>query len=392
MSDFEQKLITLLSSPHYHELAAYKPPFDPFDVMGVSGRELSYSSVLSWLLGDPANKAFRQKFVSSIAPSLGNALDAGRDEPIDVKPEYGDDEAGRIDVFVHLPSLNLAVAIEVKVWADEGSDQISRYQDFLARKYPHCTKVVVFLTRLGNPPTTACPASDVPVLNMCWRKIADIIDECSGQGEEHDFCAQFRKHIYRSLLMDRDERRMVIDLLHEGDNIKTMRKIIDNYPDLGDEEYVEKWKRIVADVISENATKLELEIYPSRGKNKKELKIGVPKWTDAGLPFTLMLYNYKNSAVRVMLHEENYDRARGPLDEFSKSSEGIVGRFPKIAGWNVWHSVLASDGTQEEVQKTIIGPEIFEAIFWEQVEKKLRSQLVPLLPLINGWLTRKPPS
>ena len=71
--------------------------------------------------------------------------------------------------------------------------------------------------------------------------------------------------------MDRDERSMVIDLLHEGDNSKTLRKIIDNYPHLGDEDYVEKWESIVAKVISESG--LELLKYPVHGNAKtKELK------------------------------------------------------------------------------------------------------------------------
>ena len=303
MSDFEQKIIQLLSSPHYQELAAYKPPFDPLQVVGVPGRELSYSSVLSWLLSDPANRTFRREFVSWIATRPGlvleNELDTRCDEPIDVKREYGDDEAGRIDVFVRLLSLNLAVAIEVKVWADEGTDQISRYQDFLAREFPHWTKVVVFLTPLGNSPTTACRRTDVPVLSMSWRRIANIIDKCSGRGEEHDFRVQFRNHIDRSVLMDREERRIVIDLLKEGDNIETIRKIIDNYPHLGNEEYVKRYTRVVANVLSEDQSKLKLIKYSIHG-NVKELKIEVPKWNDVGLPFTLMLYKYQHSAVRVL--------------------------------------------------------------------------------------------
>ena len=382
MSDFEHKIIQLLSSPHYQELAAYKPPFDPFQVVGVPGRELSHSRVLSWLLSDPANRTFRREFVSWI---LGNELDTRCDEPIDVKREYGDDKAGRIDVFAHLPSLDLAVAIEVKVWADEGTDQISRYQDFLGRMFPHCTtkKVVVFLTRLGNSPTTACKRTDVPVLRMSWRRIADIIGECSGRGEEHDFRVQFRKHIYRSVLMDREERRIVIDLLKKEDNIETIRKIIDNYPHLGNEEYVKRYTCIVANVLSEDQSKLNLIKNPGRGNVVKELKIEVPKWNDAGLPFTLMLYKYQNSAVRVLLSCEAYDRDTDSLKKFSKSSNGIVGDFPKLVSWSYWHSVLASDGNQAEAHETVIDAEIFEGIFWEQVEEKLRSQLEPLLPLIH---------
>ena len=61
MNDFQQAIIRLKSSPHYQKLATYKPPFDPFEVMGVPYRELSHSKVLGWLLSDDANGEFRQK-------------------------------------------------------------------------------------------------------------------------------------------------------------------------------------------------------------------------------------------------------------------------------------------------------------------------------------------
>lgn len=190
--------------------------------------------------------------------------------------------------------------------------------------------------------------------------------------------------------MDREERRIVIDLLKEGDNTKTIRKIIDNYPNLGNEEYVKRYTCIVADVLSEDQSKLTLIKHPGRG-NVKELKIEVPKWNGAGLPFTLMLCKDQNAVVRVLLSCEAYDQHTDSLKEFSKSSNGIVGDFPKLVGWSYWHSVLASDGNQAEVHETIIDVEIFEDTFWKQVEEKLRSQLKPLLPLMDAWLTRKLP-
>ena len=187
--------------------------------------------------------------------------------------------------------------------------------------------------------------------------------------------------------MDKEEREIVIDLLKEGDNIRTIRKIIDNYPHLGNKEYENKYTGIVANIISEDKSELDVFKYPSRG-SVKELKIRVPKWTDAGLPFTLMLYKYDNAAVRVLLSQDAYDRNKDLIDTFSDFSKAI-GNFPKVAGWGYWHSVLASDGNQAEVQETIIGAEIFEDEFWNQVQKKLERQMSVLLPLIHDWLAKE---
>ena len=385
MSDFAREIIQLLSSRHYHELAAFNPPFDPLATLAVSGRELSYSSVLSWLLRDPANGQFKQRFLCRIARNTEIELDAHPDEPIKVQREYGDQEAGRIDVFVNFPKLELAVAIEVKVWAEEGPCQISRYQTFLARRFADSTKLVVFLTRFGDSPLTAHESPDVPVLNMSWREIADMIGKCTGHGEEHDFRVQFKRHIYRSVLMDSEnERKIVIDLLKQGDNARTISKIIDNYPHLGNEEYVRRFKTVVSEVTSESA--LDLQKYRSRGRDVTELKITIPRWNTGGLPFTLMLYKYRNSAVRVLLHSDDLNRTPNTLNEFARSSGNVVGDFPQVAYWGTWHSVLQSHGGLEEPPETLIDAEIFEDSFWPKVRTKLKEQLCPLMPLINGRL------
>ena len=387
MNELKHNVIRLLSSPHFQEIATYRSPFDPLQVLGISGRELSYSNVLAWLLSHPENSGFRRKFLSVVADFTGVTLDVDCSVPVRVNREYGDKRAGRIDLFLHAPTQNIVVAIEVKVWSEEGDDQISRYQEFLARRYPRCRRAVVFLTRFGVSPATACEQIDVPVLSMSWGKIADMIGALSGRGDEHEFRGQFRSHIRRSLLMEKDEREIVIDLLREGDNIRTIRKIIDNYPHLGNKEYENKYTDIVANIISEDKSELDVFKYPSRG-NAKELKIRVPKWTDAGLPFTLMLYKYDNAAVRVLLSQDEYDHNKDLINTFSNSSR-VIGSFPKVAGWGYWHSVLASDGNQAEVQETIIDAEIFEDEFWNQVQQKLDRQMNNLLPLIHDWLAKE---
>ena len=388
MNELKHKIIHLLSSPNFQKLATYRSPFDPLLVMGITGRELSYSNVLAWLLSHPENSDFRREFLSVVANFTGVTLDAGCSVPVRVNREHGDNKAGRIDLFVHVPCLKLVVAIEVKIWSEEGADQISRYQDFLARRYLQHRKAVVFLTRFGISPATACEQIDVPVLSMSWGKIADMIGACSGRGDEHEFRGQFRSHIRRSLLMDREEREIVIDLLKEGDNVRTIRRIIDNYPHLGNKEYENEYTGIVANIISEDESELDVSKYRSRG-SVKELKIRVPKWTDAGLPFTLMLYKYDNAAVRVLLSQDAYERNKDVIDTFSESSEGAIGSFPKVTGWGYWHSVLASDGNQAEVQETIIDAEIFEKEFWKQVQERLERQMNVLLPLIHDWLAKE---
>ena len=131
----KDEIIRLLSSSHYQSLAGYKPPFDPFDALGVSGREMSYSSMLYWFLTDPGNDTFKKKFFEWLSEewTLDNPGVNYDDQKIEVKKEYSIGNL-RFDLFVHVPS-HLAVCIEIKVWSGEGDNQIRAYQEILEKKY-----------------------------------------------------------------------------------------------------------------------------------------------------------------------------------------------------------------------------------------------------------------
>jgi len=383
MRDLQQKIFQLLSSRHYQKLATYRPPFQPLAVLGITHRELSFSGVLCWLLNDSENKKFRHEFLLSITRKLGLDYPDGFDEPIIVRREYGDAEAGRIDLFVQLESLDLVVAIEVKVRAGEGDDQISRYQEFLQRQYKHNnSKAVVYITPFGGSPATASDQSDVRVLPVSWKSIADILDDCTGHGEIHDFRVQFSKHIRRSVLMHQEEKQIVIDFLKEGENAKTIRRIMQYLPDLGEDEYIEKYKRIVANVLSMDESNLILEKHSHKSRTA-ELKITVKDWNDAGMPITLMLYNGETTALRVLIWSQLYKSNADLLRDFSRTSNGLVGNFPKLSGWTCWRSVIATDGDRAVPPESVVGYEIFHDKFWDKVEERLREQIGRLLPLIQ---------
>lgn len=400
MSDFQNAVIKLLSSPHYKELATYEPPFNPFEIVGATHRELIHSSVLAWLLRDEANKEFRQRFVDKIATdkpeldlSVPNDPEDPRLKPKIVETEKGD-KTSRYDVSVYFEALKLVIGIEVKVWAGEQQEQVKRYQDLLCQKHPDDKKVVVFLTPRGRRSETADKNNvHVPVLAMSWGCVSEIIREMrSASGDENSFRMQFSQHIERNIVMnEREEKRIVRELLSEGDNEETLDKIIRNMPSLQD--YSAQWKRIVAEVCGVKEDNLEEEIWPKRGI-VKELKIRIPEWRDAGLPFTVMLYKYQNASVRILLFQDDCLEGSEPkaeLREFANCSDGVVNsEFPKLEGWDVWYSVLTKDGTNGEPEHTLID-DIWSKDYAEKVEKRLREQIEDsgLLQQIKEWIEIK---
>ena len=246
MSNLDNAIELLKESRYYRELRDYKPRFNPFEVMSVPYRELTHSSVLAWLLMDRTNKKFRQQFVAWIA-NQENGLDEkakdklkfyyAEDDDIEVRCEYGDSEHGRIDVFARFPDLKLAIAIEVKIWAGEQYKQIDRYQGFLKKKYPRHTKMVIFLTPWGYKPVSDVEKfDDVPVLVMSWGTIAEIIDKVNNTSDElvekYIFRKQFSQHIKRNIIMEKDEKHLVRNLLSDPGHAETIQKIFNNMPSL----------------------------------------------------------------------------------------------------------------------------------------------------------------
>ena len=64
--------------------------------------------------------------------------------------------------------------------------------------------------------------------------------------------------------MEQGARDIVIDFLKEGNNANTVRKIIDNYPHLGESRYMDQYKDIVADIVGVEKAGLEVRKYGKR--------------------------------------------------------------------------------------------------------------------------------
>ena len=450
MSDLQQNaVIKLMSSPHYKELAAYESPFNPFEIVGATHLELIHSSVLAWLLKDETNKEFRQKFVICVLAWLLEdeankkfrqrhdtwitwiknnivakaeteesliRLQSVLEDPI-VKTEEGD-QSSRYDISVCFKSLKLVIGIEVKVWAPEKQpDQVKKYQNLLCEKYPdpHCkrAKVLVFLTPKGQKPTTADENKevDVPVLAMSWGCVSDIIREMRATlGNENDFRMQFSQHIERNIIIiEKEEQRIVRKLLSEGDNEKILDKIIDERPsDILSESdaetldkiiknmplqgYSAQWKKIVAEVCGVKEGNLEVKTYP-QGGIVRELKIRIPEWSKAGLPFTVMLHKYQNAdaGVRILLYTGHYPKDDAELKKFANHSNDVVDdKFSPLTLWD-WRSVLTKDEANNEPEHTLID-NIWSEGWEEKVKNRLREQIGGsggLLEQINEWIKTK---
>ena len=382
----------LLNSGCLDEIPGFEREFDMYELMGIQWKEQWHSNVLAWMLEHRFD--FQKSFFSFIQQKLNCSFEFNRNGKINAHREFSDSEYGRIDVVAHYRCTNteLVVGIEVKVLANEGGDQIKRYQELLSEKFSTEKCCVVFLTLDGHSPKFE--DSDVKVIPMSWKDVSKCIEvDTVKQQDQQYFLKQFKSHLERITSMNSQETEILKEFLQKkscnDDHRETIRRIVEIYPKF--DEYKGKFRDTVAKVLGKERDELIDFIY-RENKICRELKVEVEKWKIAGLPITFMLFDYDfRYEVRILLHNipvngEKVNELNKYLDE---DRVGMKLDFQKISEWDYWCTVLPSDHGRNQVDDALIKAQIYEDKFWKFVEEKLESQAKPLVGPIDKWIEKQ---
>ena len=125
-------------------------------IIGVQWSEAVHSNFLAWLLNPTANHRIGDYFLKNFL------LLTGEPSEIDAVANWADDSKvqlewpcavdgidGRLDILVVNRSARFLCAIENKILASEGGDQLTRYRKGLAAAYPNFTRRHIFLSPWG---------------------------------------------------------------------------------------------------------------------------------------------------------------------------------------------------------------------------------------------------
>lgn len=150
------------------------PRFNVFNALGVVRKEVIQSRFLAYLLSPLEQHKQDAKFLNAFLIQIGVApIVESEWARVKVYPEYPLDEYGRIDILITAPEL--LVAIENKVDAGEGIDQIRRYQEWMGlEKNKQNKKTLVFLTPDGRESKTANPKSIFIPFLLSYAELAEI--------------------------------------------------------------------------------------------------------------------------------------------------------------------------------------------------------------------------
>ncbi|MES2321870.1 MAG: PD-(D/E)XK nuclease family protein [Pseudomonadota bacterium] len=128
--------------------------FNIFDAVKMSTQEIRHSSFLAFLLNPEEAHGLGDKFLRAILLSTtSTCIDPTVSRLAIAVSDCSNAlvycERDRIDITVQIPELKLIFAIENKIRATEGIDQLQRYRETAERRYPDHKFVGCFLTPDG---------------------------------------------------------------------------------------------------------------------------------------------------------------------------------------------------------------------------------------------------
>ena len=138
-------------------------PFGLFDTLGLARRETAHTAALAWLLDPRQSHGFGTALLRALLLHVSAASGQPELQVEHVAAEHravlGGKHQGRIDVFALGAWTDggeaispWVLAIEAKIDADEGEDQLARYEQWIDAYHSNKEKYRVFLTPEGRCP------------------------------------------------------------------------------------------------------------------------------------------------------------------------------------------------------------------------------------------------
>lgn len=259
----EEDLSGLIDDPDFAALDQRFGRFNLFEAIGAVRSEIKHSNLLAFLLSPTRSHGLGSgplRLVLRAALSKVSAFD----RPVRVlEVAIGKldgalvyRESDHIDILIEISELHLVVAIENKVDAAEGENQLSRYRELVTRRYPGWRHLFVYLTPEGSEP------SDANWVSISYAEVADIIENAASGLQASDigltvrhYVDMLRRHIVQDELVElaqriyqrhREALDFIIDSIPEpGNPLSAVRRALDEQADLVQDRHTRTLLRFV---------------------------------------------------------------------------------------------------------------------------------------------------
>lgn len=196
----------LEQDPQFKKLHSLLSRFNIFSALNIEHFEIRHSNVLAWLLNPTETHQLQNQPLCHFLEILRNKhSDISPAHSALVKREMKLPNAGQIDLLLYLDNGEI-IAIENKVKAGEGENQLKRYRNALEKLYPNTKIHYLFLTPAGDSPKTddedkwKFVSYDV-VAGMLTR----LLQKQNLSKEIRVFLEHYLETVKREVLMDKKE-------------------------------------------------------------------------------------------------------------------------------------------------------------------------------------------
>ena len=181
--DLEGKLLELVRDlDQFSQQNYFATGLNIFETAGLIRQEIRHSNVLAFLLRPTENHGLGDSFLKGI---ISKALDNLSGKPpisalnlalADFSDALVFREWRNIDLLIESKANNLVVAIENKLGASEGANQLSKYESIVRAEFPSYDKSYCYLTEEGEPAS-----------NEEWSTLnySDVIDALQNAKDRH---------------------------------------------------------------------------------------------------------------------------------------------------------------------------------------------------------------
>lgn len=397
--DLETGLSRLFRNPAFMRFQARGQRFRPMEALGIAHREKSHSDFLAFLLRPTESHGLNHSFLwdfltlagecepAGVAHtrqlSLRNRLKPNLDRALVYRERYN------IDLLVDCVPDGPVIGIEMKIWAGEQENQIPSYQEKLAYFYSQSRpRVLVFLTLDGREPSDLVSNNEVPVINLSWGEVIQILDG-SEAGQVNDaiapFVEAFRRNIEELTMTNTADKELLQTLFKNPETARLFRRIEKGRPRLKDNEVQKSLKEACSRKIEE-ITRSKAEILDNRDAGDDfVIWLRVEEWTRRGFPFRFAFYHqpsWESSDLPgfnvILAKEDLQDEDREKVQQlFSKGIPALSTNLEMLHGWNKKYQVIESPPDGKEIGWRISDESFDEA--WISNAVALLTQQVRLI-------------
>lgn len=387
----------LLSSDDFREILSYDEKPNVMDILGVSYDERRHTKLLSYLFSSGESHGLGSKFFNDFLLDAAAMTSAAPPLPIEfavgfmemnyrVTREYGSSDGGFIDILIDSPAASMILGIEVKVYAAEGRNQVSRYQEMIKRNFSHYrNKAIIFLTPDGRPSLTSNVNASVRCYSASFSVVSSALSRSEGRwvSQIGALIDSYKRTIDNMTGADKDLTALVHKLWLNPTYQKAIDLLLMHRPRLADWklEYEDAMRRIAKKELN---SEVEFQYYRPRDVGEiLEIKARFSELDCRGLPLTLMFYWYftaagEQPAVRLLVDGSSYHANITSLKKFASDHPGIIAsQFPTVADWTYWRRVFAEDDYPDDA---VVNPGDNLGL---RAAEKAKEIIVTILPLIK---------